>query len=116
MLSCVHMLGIVIGQHRKSSPCIEGAQVALLQSQEVEITVPNDMSMSIGKLVKLVLPKSPSMGNETQSNNPIRGKYIVTGIRRVYLANNQQTMKLRLNRDSLPFDPNGNLQTNDSTE
>jgi len=100
----------------KEQPMYIRAQVALLQSQEVEITVPNDMSMSIGKLVKLVLPKSPSMGNETQSNNPIRGKYIVTGIRRVYLANNQQTMKLRLNRDSLPFDPNGNLQTNDSTE
>ncbi len=91
----------------KEQPMYRRAQVALLQSQEVEITVPNDMSMSIGKLVKLVLPKSPSMGNETQSNNPIRGKYIVTGIRRQFV-NNQQTMKLRLNRDSLPFDPNGN--------
>tara|TARA_R110002095_G_scaffold71322_2_gene60757 strand:- start:22195 stop:22896 length:702 start_codon:yes stop_codon:yes gene_type:complete len=95
----------------KEQPMYRRAQVALLQSQEVEITVPNDMGLTIGNLVRLNLPKSKSLGETSQITkqlevDPIAGKYIVTGIRRMFSASNTQAMKVRLNRDSLPFDPN----------
>ena len=95
----------------KEQPMYRRAQVALLQSQEVEITVPNDMGLTIGNLVRLNLPKSKSLGDTSQITkqlevDPIAGKYIVTGIRRMFSASNTQAMKVRLNRDSLPFDPN----------
>ena len=95
----------------KEQPMYRRAQVALLQSQEIEITIPNDMNLTIGNLVRLNLPKSYSLGDTSQITNqieadPIAGKYIVTGIRRMFSASNTQAMKVRLNRDSLPFDPN----------
>lgn len=86
------------------------AQVNLIQSQEIEIQIPNDMNLKIGNLVRIDMPKSPSMGSpgETEREsliNPISGKYLVTGIRRSF-GNTTQSMKVRLNRDSLPYDPN----------
>jgi hypothetical protein len=86
------------------------AQVNLIQSQEIEIQIPNDMNLKIGNLVRIDMPKSSSMGSpgETEREsliNPISGKYLVTGIRRSF-GNTTQSMKVRLNRDSLPYDPN----------
>ena len=95
----------------KEQPVYRRAQVALIQAQEVEITVPNDMDMSVGKLVGIRMPRStsnmpePGEVGEVSKVNPISGKYLVTGIRRVFDSDNNATMKLRLNRDSLPYDP-----------
>ena len=95
----------------KEQPVYRRAQVALIQAQEVEITVPNDMDMSVGKLVGIRMPRStsnmpePGEVGEVSKVNPISGKYLVTGIRRVFDSDNNASMKLRLNRDSLPYDP-----------
>ena len=95
----------------KEQPMYRRAQVALIQSQEVEITVPNDMNLTIGNLVRLILPKSKSLAKTEDSANqerinPLSGRYLVTGIRRTFTGNNTQAMRVRLNRDSLPYDPN----------
>ena len=69
------------------------------------------MDMSVGKLVGIRMPRStsnmpePGEVGEVSKVNPISGKYLVTGIRRVFDSDNNATMKLRLNRDSLPYDP-----------
>ena len=95
----------------KEQPVYRRAQIALIQAQEIEITVPNDMNMSVGKLVSVQMPRSTSnLPNSTTAGNvskvnPLSGKYLVTGIRRIFNSDNDASMKLRLNRDSLPFDP-----------
>ena len=98
-------------QTPKQQPMYRRAQVALIQSQEIEITIPNDMNLAIGNLVQVNLPKSTSLGDEGEiirqgRINPISGKYLVTGIRRSFGGDNRQAMRVRLNRDSLPYDPN----------
>jgi len=50
------------------------------------------------------MPDSDLVGEVTKVN-PISGKYLVTGIRRLFDSDNNASMKLRLNRDSLPYDP-----------
>ena len=95
----------------KEQPIYRRAQVALIQAQEIEITVPNDMNLSIGNLVAVTMPRSKSreaeagIAAEISRVNPVSGRYLVTGIRRVFDSSNTSAMKLRLNRDSLPYDP-----------
>ena len=94
------------------------AQMSLIQSQEIEITIPCDMNLEIGMLVGIDIPRSPSMSTEPGQIsrdsvvNASRGRFLVTGIRRTFTADNKSIMKVRLNRDSLPFNPN----LNDNTE
>jgi hypothetical protein len=95
----------------KEQPIYRRAQVALIQAQEIEITVPNDMNLSIGNLVAVTMPRSKSredptgISSEISRVNPVSGRYLVTGIRRVFDGSNTSAMKVRLNRDSLPYDP-----------
>ena len=100
----------------KEQPLYRRAQMELIQSQEIEITVPNDLSLEIGHIVSVSLPKPPSSSvddktaTKQQLLNPASGKYLVTGIRRIFSGtSSRQEMKVRLNRDSLPFDPNGDI-------
>ena len=95
----------------KEQPIYRRAQVALIQAQEIEITVPNDMNLSIGNLVAVTMPRSTArqdptgISSEISRVNPVSGRYLVTGIRRVFDGSNTSAMKVRLNRDSLPYDP-----------
>lgn len=94
----------------KEQPLYRRAQVALIQSQEIEIVVPNDMDMSIGKLVRVDTGRSPdtvddNLLGKVDKSDPLAGKYLVTGIRRVFDRDNSSMMRVRLNRDSLPYDP-----------
>lgn len=95
----------------KEQPIYRRAQVALIQAQEIEITVPNDMNLSIGNLVAVTMPRSKSredpdgISSAISEVNPVSGRYLVTGIRRVFDSSNTSAMKVRLNRDSLPYDP-----------
>ena len=94
----------------KEQPLYRRAQVALIQSQEIEIVVPNDMDLSIGKLVRVDTGRSPdtvddNLLGKVNKSDPLAGKYLVTGIRRVFDRDNSSMMRVRLNRDSLPYDP-----------
>ena len=79
--------------------------------QEIEITVPNDMNLTIGNLVAVTMPRSTAhedpdgIAADISRVNPVSGRYLVTGIRRVFDSSNTSAMKVRLNRDSLPYDP-----------
>ena len=91
------------------------AQMTLIQSQEIEITLPMDMNLTIGMVVGVDIPISPSV--ETSPGQTIRdgnlntatGRFLVTGVRRTFTGE-RNAMKVRLNRDSLPFDPNISYQ------
>ena len=91
------------------------AQMNLIQSQEIEITLPMDMNLSIGMVVGVDIPMSPSV--ETSPGQSVRdgnlnastGRFLVTGVRRTFTGE-RNGMKVRLNRDSLPFDPNVSYQ------
>ena len=69
------------------------------------------MNLSIGNLVAVTMPRSTArqdptgIAAEISRVNPVSGRYLVTGIRRVFDSSNTSVMKVRLNRDSLPYDP-----------
>jgi len=91
------------------------AQMNLIQSQEIEITLPMDINLEIGMIVGVDIPLSPSIeitpGQTVRDENlnTSSGRFLVTGIRRTFTGK-RDAMKVRLNRDSLPFDPNKGFQ------
>ena len=79
------------------------AQMKLIFSSEIEIDVPGDFAVSIGKIIETRLPAPLSStledGSQTQKINPLNGRWLVVQIKHI-IESGGHVMRLKCVRDS----------------
>lgn len=89
----------------KETPLYRKAQMSTMMMQKVILTVPGDLSIKAGTIVKIKVPKSHRGGEDEISggvDEGISGKYLVLVVKHNMDSRNLSTSKLTLVRDTRP--------------
>ena len=68
---------------------------------KLNITVPGNVGLVAGSLIKLIIPGSRQKGANVKQDKKFSGKYVIAGLKHTYKRNGITT-DLELVRDSLP--------------
>lgn len=85
------------------TPLYRKAQMQLLMSNEIAITVPGDFNVKVGSIIKTVFPVALNSENpegDSGTENQMNGKWLVVKIKHIFQAPALHKMKLTCIRDS----------------
>lgn len=79
------------------TPLRRQAQMSLFNAQKAVMSIFPDDTLRIGEIIEVQKPLSMT------KQDRISGKWMITGIERIYKSTNIEVMKVFLNRDSIPY-------------
>lgn len=99
------------------SRLLRKAQMEMIKSQEIEFTVPGNLELRIGEIIKINFPPARVTGfAEDDIVNPMTGKWLVSKIKHTMTSANKYTMGITCIRDTNAYENGLPCRTTESEE